>query len=429
MRGFGLAVIVACGLSACTHTEFDEEIRDVEIDAYFSALSGLSEFNGTVLAQRDGDVVHLAAYTIPGDLPPSMPVSFDSQYDIRSVSKLVAQVAVFQLEEDGLLSRTTTVAEVFSDFPRGDEITVQHLMDNQSGLPREFTNPPEDQLSLSADDILALATDEELEFEPGTDSRYSNVGYQVLYAMIAAVSGRSFVAYTEEEIFSPAGMAASGGHFGSTRAAPVHYAFGHFERDGELVALTEFEREDLQPAHLYSSAADLNRFLDFISAAPFSGALADEEVISHAGGSRGKRAYVETNTALGYSFVFLSNYDELPFSQVVSDMRAILEGEPYAIPERVFRTGVELPIPTLRRYEGTYSFAELEHLQLTIRFENGALSVYQDGKFNGVLTPENERTFFEDPESNESVVFRRRPDGRYDMLLDWQGVRWVGEPV
>ncbi|GGY49572.1 serine hydrolase domain-containing protein [Parvularcula lutaonensis] len=431
-KGLGLGALVLT-LSACAHEASvapQGALEDADIGAYFEALRDLGQFNGTVLATKHGEVIHLSAYTLDGEIPPTMPVTIDSQYDLRSVSKLVAKIAVVQLEEDGLLTRQTKVSEFFPSFPRGDEITVQHLMDHTSGLPRELTDPPEDQLALTPGQIVGLAAIEKLEFDPGTGRRYSNVGYQVLYAMIAEAAGVPFVRYAEEEIFDPAGMTMSGGHFYSSRPKPSNYAYGHFLRDGALIAIEEFEREDMRPAHLYATAADLDQLLSYVSREPFLSKLANEDgVIAHAGGTRGKRAYVEANTELGYRMVLLSNYDEVPLSQVVSDMRAILEGKPFEIPEKVFRTAIDLPESTLRRYEGTYSFAELEHLKLVIKFENGALAVYQNGQNNGFLKAESERVFFEDPESNESIEFRPREDGRYDMLLDWQGVRWEGEPV
>lgn len=421
----------ALGLSACVHSGGEPEAPfDQSIDTYFDALTGLDQFNGTVLARKDGEVIHLAAYTMDGDIPPTMPVEIGSQFDLRSVSKLIAKIAVIQLEQDGALSRTDTVDRFFPDFPRGGEITVQHLMDNASGLPREFTDPPEDQLALTPGQIMGLAAIERLEFDPGTDRRYSNVGYQVLYAIIAEAAGKPFVHYVEEDIFAPAGMTRSGGHFYSTRPAPDRYAYGHYLRDDKLTAIEAFEREDLRPAHLYASAADLGLLLEYMAREPFISAIgSDDGVIAHAGGTRGKRAYIEANTEDGYGFVFLANYDEIPFEQTVADMRAILEGEPYEVPEAIFRTATDLPDDILRRYEGTYSFAELGHLKLTIRLEGGQLNVYQDGSNNGPLTPESETVFFEDPESRDSVEFRLREGGGYDMLLDWQGVQWVGEPA
>ncbi|NNU17699.1 beta-lactamase family protein [Parvularcula sp. ZS-1/3] len=427
-----LASALFAVLAACASTPADpttEELRLAEADVYFTALTSLDQFNGTVVLLRRGETIHLAAHEMSGDLPPTMAVDLSSQFDLRSVSKLLAKVAVVQLTADGVLTPETRVSEFYPDFPNGDRITVRHLMDNASGLPRELTNPPTDQMSLSRDEIIALAATEALAFEPGTDTRYSNVGYHLLYSIIGEASGLGFERYVEERIFAPAGMERSGAHFFGGRKNLDTYAYGHTVDDDGIEPILEFQPDEQRPAKLYSTAEDLGRLIRFLSSEPYASVLEKDGVIAHAGGTDGKRAYVEAGVAAGYGFAFLTNYDAIPFAQLVADTRAMLKGEPYEIPAPVMRTATDLPEEIMRRYVGTYRFEEIENLELEIRFEQGGLALYQNGELGGRLKAESEFVFFEAPQSKESITFRPRTDGRYDMLLDWQGVTWEGTPL
>lgn len=47
---------------------------------------------------------------------------------------------------------------------------------------------------------------EPLEFEPGTQFRYSNSGYVLLGYVIEQVTGKSYAQYVDETFFQPLGM-------------------------------------------------------------------------------------------------------------------------------------------------------------------------------------------------------------------------------
>jgi CubicO group peptidase (beta-lactamase class C family) len=50
------------------------------------------------------------------------------------------------------------------------------------------------------DDYVRLYGKRELEFEPGSEWRYSNFGFILLGAVIEAVSGQSYYEYVEEHV-------------------------------------------------------------------------------------------------------------------------------------------------------------------------------------------------------------------------------------
>jgi hypothetical protein len=152
-------------------------------------------------------------------------------------------------------------------------------------------------------------------------------------------------------------------------------------------------------------------------------------IISQAGGTRGKRAYVERNFKEDYSIIFLANFDDLPFERLVQDLQNIVMNKEVRIPKEVNRTSTEVTASILKKYEGTYDLIDAGHLMLTIKLENDSLFLYQKEKNNGVLYPESETVFYGDPSSEESIEFAKDSLGDFYMLVDFQGVQWKGIKV
>ncbi|MDX1472160.1 MAG: serine hydrolase domain-containing protein, partial [Flavobacteriaceae bacterium] len=271
-----------------------------------------------------------------------------------------------------------------------------------------------------------FATKEELEFEPGTKEQYSNVGYQVLYYLIGKLNNGTFADYLENEFFHPLNMNHSGSNFSSAKPDSKNYAYGHYwNQDGELVCECNFPEDEMRMGNLFSTVDDLANYLDHINNKEHAEVI-EEGTISHAGGTRGKRAYIERNFENNYSIIFLTNYDGIPFEKLVSDFQKILKNEEIEMPRAINRETAKVPTEILKKYTGTYDFTEAGHLIINIKLENDSLYVYQNGQNNGVLYPENENTFFSDKTSEESIKFIKENTGDYHILMDWQGVQWKG---
>jgi CubicO group peptidase (beta-lactamase class C family) len=102
----------------------------------------------------------------------------DHLFRWASVTKLATAVAVLTAVDDGLIGLDEAAG------PPGS--TVRHLLAHASGLP------------FDGDTVLA---------KPGTRRIYSNAGFDLMGAMLAERSGRSFSAVLAERILAPLGMA------------------------------------------------------------------------------------------------------------------------------------------------------------------------------------------------------------------------------
>ncbi|MEE4210114.1 MAG: serine hydrolase domain-containing protein, partial [Parvularcula sp.] len=264
----------------------------------------------------------------------------------------------------------------------------------------------------------------------GTDSLYSNVGYEVLYAAIGEAAGQPFGRYVMETFFEPSGASSAGWHFEEPGRLPPRYAYGHQLKGAEIIPVLGWDEDDQgTQGALYATANDLALVLQTLARKHYAEKLKDADgLIAHAGGSRGKRAYGEIDPDEGDAVVFLSNFDGIPFARLVTDLRALVKEEPYELPKEVNRQAITLSESALRRWTGRYRFAEIEGLELVIKLGDGVLELYQNGKLGGVMQPESESVFFENPASSESVAFEETEEGKV-MLLDWQGVTWRGERI
>ncbi|MER3318890.1 MAG: serine hydrolase domain-containing protein [Allomuricauda sp.] len=423
---FGLVLSFSCAeKSTVQNNELSPKMESVSdsLDTYFSKLTELRKFNGVVLAFKNDTLLLEKAYNLNPDSQSSTYVSVDTQFDIHSISKLMTYYLVAKLESEGTLFRNQTLDMFFEGFPKGKDITIKMLLEHSSGLPRELSGIEGQEYDLTSDEIVNLAKQENLLFEPGTDVQYSNVGYEILYEIIAKTYQKPFSQCVFDEIFVPLGMDASGAHFFVEENRVKRMAQNHVLRDSALVTVKNIQHDEFRTARLFSTADDLKKFLDHVKQEPYASVLQNNNgVIAKDGGSIGIRAQVYSDLKNDFDFVLLANYDELPFFATIEDMVKILKSEPVEYPKEINRKSIALEEEVLQKYEGSYTFADFDGLVLEVKVEDGQLIILQDGETIGELQAESETVFFEDPKAAESFEFVENESGAYNALMGWKGI-------
>lgn len=399
------------------------------LDEYLSALKLLKKFNGCIYVSAASHDVLKKAYNLTADSKRTLWVTNESQFDIHSVSKLMAYSILVKLQAEHKVKITDTIGKYLPQFNQDKKITIYQLLHHSSGMPRDLTNKPDNALALNPNQIISAASKEKLEFAPGTDTRYSNVGYEVIYYLIQKITGKPFVQCVKDYIFEPLGMRASGAHFITSHANLKHPALNHQLKDGKITRIPNIMQDEFSTARIYSTTGDLMLYLQSLTKEPFCSTLENAQgVIEKNGGADGIRAQIYTNTRLNYSFVLLSNYDEIPFQQTITDIISIMEGKPYHVPAEINRKAIALTMDVLKRYVGKYDFAEANHTQLAFKVEDGHLALYQNDKKLSILLAESETTFFEDPKAATSYAFS--PNGKvWDIEWTYQGVKFKGRKI
>jgi len=171
-------------------------------------------FNGNLLYSKNDSIVFTGNYGY-SNFDTKTPLNDSTVFELASVSKQFTALAIVQLIEKKLLNYDTKVIEIIINFPYKN-ITVEHLLRHQSGLPDyqkifyDKTNWNRKKMAFNQNVINVIAKLKlNLEFEPGSKYKYNNTGYVILASIIEQVSRRSYQNYMTEYIFIPTGMLTS----------------------------------------------------------------------------------------------------------------------------------------------------------------------------------------------------------------------------
>lgn len=133
---------------------------------------------------------------------------------IASISKPMTAIAVMQLFEKGLIQLNEPIQTYIKEFPSSstNKITVRHLLNHTSGI-KGYASAKEAETRKNYSTLTEAMNafkDRDLHAEPGTEYNYTTYGYVILGVLIERVSGISFEAYMEKNIWEKAGMNSTG---------------------------------------------------------------------------------------------------------------------------------------------------------------------------------------------------------------------------
>ena len=148
------------------------------------------------------------------------PVTVDTVYDVASLTKPVATLAVFlRLWERGALALDTPAASLVPELTArgGDGITLAHLLGHAAGLPdylpfyQRLWAGERAGAASARDALVRMVGQAALLDPPGTTARYSDLGYILLGAGLERAGGQRLDQLARALVFEPLGMAAT--HF------------------------------------------------------------------------------------------------------------------------------------------------------------------------------------------------------------------------
>jgi CubicO group peptidase (beta-lactamase class C family) len=174
-------------------------------------------------------------------------VTADSKFRIASLSKAVTSSGILTLIQNGTISLDDKMVDLIPNllpstlegcaYPTHstsysiEDITVSHLLNHRAGFDpssdptywhwNTWDNRNDDCLDIdglntdyddgnlapvSMESILSEWLRRPLDYEPGSDYEYSNIGYQILGQIIEAQSGMGYEAYILENVLTPMGI-------------------------------------------------------------------------------------------------------------------------------------------------------------------------------------------------------------------------------
>lgn len=181
---------------------------DELLSPYIAAAPGMA-----IGVIKNGELILAKGYGA-ANLDYNIPITPDSRFYIGSMAKQFTGAALLKLESEGQINFQDPVYKYLPDFPRyPQDITLDHLIHHTSGVRCTSSmqliagiNQKFEEHFTAEEQYQMIIQQKELNFEPGTQYRYSSGGYIVLAKVVEQASGMSFRAYLQKNIFEPLGM-------------------------------------------------------------------------------------------------------------------------------------------------------------------------------------------------------------------------------
>jgi len=179
------------------------EVFETNIEPIVQSYLDLEIFSGVVLVAKEGRPLFHKSYGLMNRSTNQL-VSKNTLFDIGSMNKTFTSVVVKQLAQEGKLSLSDRLTDYIPGFtdPQTKDITISHILEHQSGFgdyhQEEYFELPLAERKLGS--IIERATTTSLDFAPGTEESYSNLGYVILGGIIEVASGTSYFDNVQKRI-------------------------------------------------------------------------------------------------------------------------------------------------------------------------------------------------------------------------------------
>ncbi len=194
-----------------------DEATVAEIEALVEEAMSRNMLPGFALGVvKDGELVYAKGFGVTS-LDGGEPVTPQTVFQWAETSMAPTAMAVLQLVDAGKIDLDAPVTDYLPYFQMKDEryrdITVGQLLTHHSGIPdsgdtmADWENFMPEYDAGAAERWVRSLADRRLLFAPGSGFEYTDLGYALLGAVVAAASGQSYEDYMSENIFEPLGMA------------------------------------------------------------------------------------------------------------------------------------------------------------------------------------------------------------------------------
>lgn len=191
------------------------------------------------IALLQGDrLVWQEAFGLLGE-GPSASATPDTRFNVGSVSKVLAALAVMILADRHLLALDAPVVRYLPQFTMLSagyrDITVRHLLNHTSGLPGTYLHNLFAFAPLPgyAAELEAALAHVHLKHVPGAMAVYCNDGFTLIERVVQAVTGQGYPAFVQSAILNPLGMAHSGFPLAPLPAGSFAHGFVQNVRQGQ----------------------------------------------------------------------------------------------------------------------------------------------------------------------------------------------------
>lgn len=185
-----------------------------KVDSVLNSYFANNKFNGSALVSVNGEAIYSKGFGY-SNYEWDIKNETDAKFNIGSCTKQFTAALIMILNQENKLALDDNISKFIPDYPyeKGEKITIRNLLSHTSGIPEYFALPQMQDLMYKENDPLEFIKnfwDLDLEFEPGSEMKYSNSGYFVLGKIIENVTGKKYSQILDEKIFKPLLMLNSG---------------------------------------------------------------------------------------------------------------------------------------------------------------------------------------------------------------------------
>jgi CubicO group peptidase (beta-lactamase class C family) len=417
-----------------TQAIFCQKTTVQKIDELMNAYCTVNKFNGSVLVSRKGKILLEKGYGIKNARANTVNDT-NSIFQIYSVTKTFTSTVILKLVELEKLSLSDKLSKFYPDFPKGDSITIEHLLTHTSGI-YDYTrgNNMSDQTERS---FIQFIETKPLDFSPGAGWNYSNSGYWLLGFIIEKVTGIAYDEAVRKYIFKPLHMDQSG--FGFKNLSDSNKTTGYviFSENKKVEAVVYEPPGPFAAGAIYSSVGDLYKFHKALQTftiikeaslkkayTPFKnnygygwmiGSFEGKQMVSHSGGAAGYRSNFVRIPEDDICIILLNNHENAFVDLITNNLLHILFDKSYKLPAEI-----KLATPVLAQFTGAFWVKPSFTMYITI--EDGRLVAQASKQRKTVLLAEKENYFFAE-EANGFLEFTKDEKGNYNELVIHQGAQ------
>src|SRR5918994_2469211 len=172
-----------------------------------------------------------------GESMSGVPATEDMHFRNGAVAISYLGTVLLQLADEDVVELDDTIDTWLPELPASDRITLRMLANSTSGyVDYVYMDSFQDTLfkdpfrEWTPDELIEMATDEPLLYEPGTNWSYSHVNFVILGEALTVITGEPVEELIRERIIEPLGMEGTESHQTAEIPEPVLHAYSS-ERD------------------------------------------------------------------------------------------------------------------------------------------------------------------------------------------------------
>jgi len=418
------------------------ERKKQAIDSVIQSYAGINKFNGTALIHYQHKTFFEKSYGWQ-DAEKKIFNQDKSIYQIASLTKSFTALVIIKLSEEGKLSVKDPLSKFIPDYPRGNEITVENLLNHTSGIYEALRNKEYFRLIHTGEKIqksreTSFFKDEPLDFDPGTQFSYTNSGYILLGIIIEKITGLSYEEAVTKFILEPLKMNHTGFDYPALKSPDKTVPYSYISKTKQVK--TEIWNPDLtgSAGQIYSTAEDLYKYYTglrdykIVSKEAFKKAttpylsgygygwfiddLYGKKLINHGGNIEGATSYFAMLPEEDICIILLNNITSKKLEKAGNTILAVLLEQPYDLPKP--KKEITLDPVIVKKYAGNYVLSKDETIHIIDK--KGQLFIQNNNGPKVRMLAEKEDAFFlQDDDTEITFVFKK---GEKDVVMIKKGL-------